>query len=247
MIIKKVKDNLLHLNNLRKFLGYEAFRSAMDSEFKLEILKNPLKGKVLVISPHPDDDIFGCGGTLKLHVNQGDNIKIIYITSTPKREIEAQKAAAKLGINDLGFWRYKDNQISANKTAINLLETVLNEFKPGIIYTPSFLDPNPDHFKTSRLLYNALHKHEFSGQIYSYEVWSPIYANRLIDIDKTIEVKKEALKKHASQLEDRNYLDAMTGLAQYRAGMFNAGKYAEGFFACNKELYIKLFELLLKK
>lgn len=247
MGLKKIKENLLHINNLRKFAGYEIFQLAAGSETKLQILNNPPKGKVLVLAPHPDDDVFGCGGTLKLHKEQNDDVKIIYLTSTPNRETEAKKAVLHLSINDLLFWGYKDNQISANKKNTTLLNAVLNEFKPNIIYLPSFLDPNPDHFETCRILYEMLKKSNLSGQIFSYEVWSPIYANRLIKIDKTIEVKKKAMKEHVSQLKDRNYLDAMTGLAQYRAGMFNAGQYAEAFFVCNKELYLKLFALLLGK
>lgn len=243
MKLIKLKNNLLHLNNLRKLVGYEVFQAAMSSEFKLEILQNPAKGKVLVLAPHPDDEVF-IGGTLKLHREQGDEVKIIYVTSTPKREVEAAKSARHLDISDMLFWRCGDNKIEAGKTSIDLLEAVLKDFKPDTIYLPSFLDPNPDHHETAKILLKSLKKSDFSGQIFSSEIWSPIYANRLINIDKTIESKKKAMQEHASQLKDRNYLDAMVGLAQYRAGMFNAGKHAEAFFACNKELYIKLFELL---
>ena len=37
--------------------------------------------RVLVISPHPDDDVIGCGGTLRRHVLDGDEVRVIYLTS----------------------------------------------------------------------------------------------------------------------------------------------------------------------
>ena len=41
----------------------------------------PLRDRVLVFSPHPDDDILGCGGSLIAHVNKGAKVTVIYMTS----------------------------------------------------------------------------------------------------------------------------------------------------------------------
>ena len=40
-----------------------------------------MKERVLVIAPHPDDEIIGCGGTMAQHVEKGDRIFVIYVTS----------------------------------------------------------------------------------------------------------------------------------------------------------------------
>lgn len=247
-MIKRLKNNLLHLNNLRKFIGYETFNSATKSGFKHQILKSPPKGDVLVLSPHPDDDVIGCGGSIKLHRDQGDNVEIIYLCGGNEREKEAKAAASILGATGTTFWRYADGKLQTNKTSVELLRIKILSLKPDLIYVPSFLDPHPDHFETAKLVVETLAKMSSpqinSLRIYSYEVWSPIYANRLINIDKSITQKKEALAAHKSQLKDRNYQKAMSGLAQYRAGMFNVGDYAEAFFECNAELLIKLFNLV---
>ena len=68
--------------------------------------------KILVISPHPDDEAIGCGGTLSKHTTEGDIVEVIFLTSGEKgghgrsesetaviREKEAQKAAEILKLS----------------------------------------------------------------------------------------------------------------------------------------------------
>lgn len=245
MNFRKLKNDLLHVNNLRKFIGFVVFRAAIESEFKLQILDKPPKGNVLVLSPHSDDDVIGCGGTIFAHKAQQDEVIIYYLTGGGTlREKEAQKASNILGVKKLIFSNSKDNEISNSKKQIDQLVKIIVKYQPRIIYAPSSLDPNPDHFETAQVLASALHKIDFKGRIFSYEVWSPIHANRIINITDSIERKILALKEHKSQITSRSYIKAMQGLAQYRAGMFNAGEYAEAFFSCNKDLYLKLFDLM---
>lgn len=243
-----IKDNFLHINNLRKALGYFAFYEATKAETKHKILDNIPKGNVLVIAPHPDDDVFGCGGTIKLHTNQGDKVKIVYLTGKNTiREEEAKKAAEILGTQDIEFLDLKDGSILANDSIVNQLINIISDFQPKIIDTPSFLDPNNDHSECANIMNKVLKKMPYSGKIFLYETWSPIYANRLIVVDKFFPSKVKAMNEHKTQLKNRNYIEAMTGLAQYRAGMFNAGQYAEAFFVCNRKLYLKLFKLITLK
>ena len=260
MGLKRLKNNLLSINNLRKFAGYSLVSAAIESDFKLEIYNDMPESNVLVLSPHPDDDIFGCGGALKLHANHGSSIKIVYLTdgaggagksSSQKqkklalvREKEARKAAEIVGANDLIFWHYQDGKLSSNKTTQKLLSALISDFKPDIIYAPSFLDPHHDHLETCRILQAVLSETKYDGVIYSYEIWAPIYANRLICIDRTVDKKELAILAHESQAKQRSYFDAIMGLNKYRAGMYGLGNYAEAFLACNKELYLKLYKLV---
>ena len=40
--------------------------------------------KVIVISPHPDDETLGCGGTLLKHISNGDQVSWVIVTDMKK-------------------------------------------------------------------------------------------------------------------------------------------------------------------
>ena len=44
-------------------------------------LEAPKKEKVLIFSPHPDDDVISMGGTLKTLHDQGHEIHVAYMVS----------------------------------------------------------------------------------------------------------------------------------------------------------------------
>ena len=44
-------------------------------------LDHPDANRILVIAPHPDDDIIGAGGTLIKAKENGANIHVIYVTN----------------------------------------------------------------------------------------------------------------------------------------------------------------------
>jgi LmbE family N-acetylglucosaminyl deacetylase len=42
--------------------------------------KLPQAQRVLVLAPHPDDEIFGCGGALALYVQLGAQVDVVVVT-----------------------------------------------------------------------------------------------------------------------------------------------------------------------
>jgi LmbE family N-acetylglucosaminyl deacetylase len=47
--------------------------------------------RILVFAPHPDDDILGCGGSMAWHVQQGHQLKVIYLTSGESGSLDFSK------------------------------------------------------------------------------------------------------------------------------------------------------------
>ena len=84
--------------------------------------------QVLVISPHPDDEAIGCGGSIASHVSHGAKVYVIFLTSGENgghglsetetvriREIEAQNAGKILKLAGLEFWNEPDGKFKANE------------------------------------------------------------------------------------------------------------------------------------
>src|SRR5262245_23568919 len=105
--------------------------------------------RVLVISPHPDDESIGCGGTLRKHVLEGDMVEVVFLTSGEKgghsvapqetarrREAEAQSAAEILGISRLEFYRGPDGALSVTLSVVDRLRARLEDWQPDVIYLP---------------------------------------------------------------------------------------------------------------
>jgi len=250
----------LSLNQLKKTLGYGSVFSAIKFDLSVDINTKVNFKKALVLAPHPDDDCFGLGGTIKKMTTAGSEVTVVYFTDgsggvvqesnlkndkdlIEKRKIETANAAKILGIKETIFWGYKDGKLAAGQSAVKALKDLIERVQPEIIFLPSFLDNHPDHRATNEIFINAansLGKQEF--EIWAYEVWAPIFINRLVDITLYIKTKEEAIETHYSQFASRRYDKAALGLAQYRAEVNNIRGYAEGFFAAPFNLYKELYE-----
>lgn len=263
--MKKLIDHARHLNALRKLLGWEMLGQAVGSRLKFEVVGSPPAGKALVLAPHPGDDVLAVGGALARHHDAGDEIRIIYLcdgrngTKRPVTEIvrdelkktrraEAVAATAVLGISPgkLTFWAYHDGALAVNKTTTKALTQALADYLPTVIYVPHPADRETDHRATASLLAASLHAMggDLPAEIWSYELWQPTFANRLLDINAVMNQKLAAIDAHASQLKCRAYDEAVSGLNRYRGALAGLPGPAEGYLAMRPALYLKLWTLL---
>ncbi|MBT4856541.1 PIG-L family deacetylase [bacterium] len=220
--------------------------------------------KILVFSPHPDDDIIGCGGSIAKHVQAGNQVSIAYMTSgdagsldyTKKelgeiREKEATKAANKLGVNDLIFLHEPDGYIQNKPDVLIKLVNLIRDMKPDLIYIPHKNDAVQDHQRTYEVVLEATKRasgpwfQECSGTpwatpiVLGYEVWTPIQApGYKEDISEFIDLKIEALLEHKSQVSSIKYDEAIKGLNRYR-GL--------GFAVDSGQPYGEAFEIIKTK
>lgn len=46
--------------------------------------------KVLVIATHIDDEVLGCGGTIKKHTKAGDEVSVVFISSQSSKRFNVE-------------------------------------------------------------------------------------------------------------------------------------------------------------
>ena len=201
--------------------------------------------RVLVIAPHPDDESIGCGGTVALHVQRGDTVNVVFLTSGelglkqfPRekvwkiREAEADAACKVLGVGERQFLRLPDWTLGDDiASAATKVAPLLRQIAPELVYVPHPNEWHPDHKASLPVLRAALQSSRLAEPtLRGYEVWTPIAEYQHVEnITKTMQKKLRALRKHASQLKEWDYVRAVKGLNEYRGAMAGRCRYAEVF------------------
>ena len=204
--------------------------------------------RILVLSPHPDDESIGCGGTLRKHVLARDQVQVVFLTSGEKgghgrppeetgrlREKEAAEAARILGISSLEFWREPDGALRALEPVVKRLRKKVKDWRPDVIYVTHDREMHPDHRASVRLVRKAFSSPGTRGvkpSVLMYEVWTPIQRmDEIVDVSPYIETKLAAIRAYKTQCEVVGFPEAILGLNRYRGEMHSwpGGKYAEVF------------------
>ncbi|MDA8088456.1 MAG: PIG-L family deacetylase [Nitrospiraceae bacterium] len=220
---------------------YEAIEPRLKaSPVKLE---KPDGGRVLVLAPHIDDDVIGCGGTLAKHAAAGDEVMALYFADcTQPRILEAKAAASIIGIGRLEFLEFGSKQLyGRRREAAQKLKETFEKFRPHTVYLPSLFDRHNDHLAVNHILCGLFGETRLDFTVCSYEVWTPLVPNLVVDVTSTMDKKREAISKYASQLASNDWLDAAVCLNRYRAVVCGAGRYAEVFFMQSMEKYFDLW------
>lgn len=185
--------------------------------------------RLLVLAPHPDDEVIGCGGLVALHVRERRALRVVVVTDGREagdaavREDESRRALASLGITEVDFLRYADRRLEAATDLGDRLRTILHDFKPDLIAVPSAVEIHPDHLALSRAFCDliasdaSLFADLAVARVAFYEVSHPLRPNALVDITPVADAKYAAIATHASQAAFRDYIAYARGLNTYRS------------------------------
>lgn len=206
---------------------------------------------ILAIGAHPDDLEFGCFGTLKKHINNGDNVTLVVMTKSDVKDAytqeitrdanislkEAFNAAKELNSPDLIMGPFQDTKIPFDDESVRFLEHVIKKRNIDTIYTHWGGDTHQDHINTlsstmaaGRLVRNVLCYEQVP--LPRITTTYPV-ANYYVDITNTIDSKMKACAAHKSQIDKFNkqgfdMLDNVLTLAKFRGNQCGV-KYAEAF------------------
>ena len=196
--------------------------------------------KKLIISPHVDDDILGCGGILdsdSLVVYCG--IDDFHVISREERIIEAEKASNLLGHK---FKILHGNKVN-NYKCVDLIDQFskeINKYKPEQVYIP-YPSYNQDHQEVYKASLISLRPHDvnhFVKEILVYEqphvyLWNHSHdindkfkPNCYMPID--VEKKVKAYECMKSQVRKFRSCKQIRALATLRGAQCNK-EFAESF------------------
>ena len=212
--------------------------------------------KVLVIAPHPDDEVIGVGGTIAKRVNAGDDVYVCVVTKgvTPlfqekfieKTRQECCEADAKLGVKETIFLDFPAVMLeTVPRYEFNgKISEVINSIKPDEVYIPHRGDMQIDHQMVVDAAMVAVRPrgNNYPKRVYAYETLSetgwniPNIVNEFIptvyeDITDTYDVKLEAMAIFESLLSvfpEARSIGAVEALAKYRGATVSV-KAAEAF------------------
>lgn len=133
---------------------------------------NLAKQRLLVVAPHPDDEVLGCGGLIKRVKDSGGSVFVLFVTvgdtkdysaqggSTKTERVKEIKSVAKV----LGFdyeialpgneYHLKLDQVPQLKL-ICLVEEHIQAFRPTILATTQVQDYNQDHRACAQAVFAA--------------------------------------------------------------------------------------------
>ena len=213
-------------------------------------------GRVLVVAPHPDDEILGCGGTMARLRRAGQEVIVAIVTTgRPPAFEEAQVAMIRreteaahdiIGVSETRHLRLPAAGLDAIPAAeINRrMSDLVTELRPDTLLLPFIGDIHLDH-QASFLaaMVAARPRHDAApARILCYETLSetnwyapPLTAafvpNCFVDISDTLPTKLRAFAAFASQVrpfpEERS-IEALEALARLRGSTVHM-QAAEGF------------------
>lgn len=197
--------------------------------------------KILIISPHPDDEILGCGGTIIKSIEKGDKISVAYLTSGDInqniREKEVLTVCKYLGINSHYFLRLQRKGLTVSLENIKALMEIFEKVKPDLVYVNHELDADYEHRIAYQLAMQSYWRFNSDQAPNSkviglllYEIHTPMEKYNLVeDISKYINKKMKAMSFYKSQLSKSRIDLAIKGLNRYRGRMHENIHYAEVF------------------
>jgi len=173
--------------------------------------------RILVLSPHQDDELLGCGGLLLMfaasravqvayvsdgkgrpHRSPGEQQALVAI-----RQREARAVCSQLGVCEPIFLNLDDGCLAGDRALPNLLGDLIRRFRPNLVFVPFPTDAHPDHAATSMALAQVPEGVLDGIRILSYQVHSHIpdeFLNRFLEISDTVQQAKEyALRLYVSQ------------------------------------------------
>jgi len=184
---------------------------------------------VLVLAPHPDDEVFGCGGCAALYAASGIPVQALILTDgglwgvPPKgtsvieaRQAESRRAAGILGCRPPVFGPYADRSLHCDAALVRLIVDHARACGADVLLAPSPWEVHPVHRAAAQAAIDAIGQLGGRATLVQYEVGAPLLPNALLDITPVWERKQQAMACFESQLAMQHYDRHVNALNVFR-------------------------------
>lgn len=265
MIKKTIKLILKYpiklVNNIYAFFYYK--KNSINPNYKVDDMMDGNK-KIIVFSPHVDDETIGLGGTLLKHRKEGNEIILVYLTDgggstsdssrqelVSQRKEEGEVLRETYGLDKVYFLDEADGVLdSSDKGLLRKIKDILVEENPDLIYTPFLIDGHRDHVETTKALIKSLKRWKDNFEnIYLYEVNCPIdpkLINSISPMDKEIYREKTKIYNVFSSQSVMGF-SVFSLLDRRRSLLIDRGYGAEGFIRANLLQLLEMENILSKE
>lgn len=175
--------------------------------------------RVLVVCAHPDDEVFGVGGTIAKYAEEGKEVYVVIFSFGEKshvwlqeehtkrmRKKEHDEAKKVLGYKGSYFLSADEGKFPKDNARLKeTLLKVMKRIKPNVIFTHNIYDPHPDHKSVNRIVIDVCDEIGYNKEIYMFDVWNVLNFRRIdlpmmyVDISRTFKKKLNALSCFRSQ------------------------------------------------
>ena len=222
------------------------------------IIDAPFGDSMLVVAPHQDDEVIGCGGAMALQRRAGRSVKAVVLQDgadeyrqasmtrhdlSQRRNAESRAAARIIEAEEPVFFGSENLRRDMESMAASLRE-VIDRRRIDCLFTPFALDGHPDHRACNMILAKALADVSRAIRVLQYEVWANCIPNVVVIIDEVVAQKEEMLGCFEFANSAVDYAHATLGLNRFHSRLLPAGRarFVEAYFESPLQEYLQMIK-----
>jgi LmbE family N-acetylglucosaminyl deacetylase len=199
--------------------------------------------RALVVAPHADDEVLGCGGVMARLAGLGREVHVVimavdgshhhgldHVTTFAEREAEIRDVAAHLGFSyeiaypERGLMERLDTV--AKRELVDLFQELYRRRRPDLLLLPYHTDYDQDHRQTFETAFAAARpiSPRFGGwlvpQVWAYEQTKLCFAweslprpSVFVDVSDVLEAKLEAVRRYETQFRPVPHVRSLDNVA----------------------------------
>jgi N-acetylglucosamine malate deacetylase 1 len=235
MSTKDIRTNFLlgQLTKLFKSTSYSSLTNIGEVGLK----------KILIVAPHADDEVIGCGAALQHFVSQGAHVCVLIVTQESERSIakayhyepqqrvqESYDAQEVLGYDQLAYFDFPELMLKSSETLqhdfYEKLMSFIADYAPDGIFLPNSKEMHPDHQiigELSKTVVSDIVKNGLAAEleaVFIYEIWGTVAVNSYLQVtDTAYKSKIKSIECYQSQMVSVDYTKIIDFIGDKRGAL----------------------------